>query len=40
MGLGSEGLALAWGSEIREGFEGREEKSFQAWAPTATICVY
>src|SRR5258708_1128385 len=33
MGLGSEGLALVWVSEIRVGLEGREETGFQAWTP-------
>jgi hypothetical protein len=39
VGSESEGLALVWECEIREGFEGREEKRFQAWTPTLTICV-
>ena len=39
MGSESEGLALVWECEIREDFEGREEKIFRAWMPTLTICV-
>jgi hypothetical protein len=35
VGLGSEGLALALVSEIREGLEGREGL-IQAW--TASVC--
>ncbi len=38
MGLGSEGQALVWASEIRAGLEGREEKGFQAW--TLAPCGY
>ena len=38
MGSESEELALAWVSAIREGLQGREGKSFQAWAPSSCVC--